>query len=327
MQTDLVSRFRRSALLAVALGALFYLGWALWADVGEVGALLAAFEWVWALPLVFLTLANYALRFVKWRIYLKVLGVEMPIVPDATTFLAAISMTITPGKLGELLKPYVVRELTGTPMVRTVPALVSDRLTDVIAMMILTAFGISRYAAEQTGILVAMALALALGFAVLLSETLSRGLLGLVARLPVASRIAPKLNEMYDATRTCLAPGPLLLTVVISVFAWFAQCLAFAWVFEGFGVPSDIGASTFVYAASTILGAWMPGGLGATDAGLAAGVVALQGVDPQIAGAAAFITRLITLWMGVAMGAIALVRVSALLGKPIELNSGDAEEP
>lgn len=319
MQTDLIARFRRSALLAVALGALFYLGWALWADVGAVGARLAAFDWRWALPVVVLTLANYALRFGKWRIYLRALSVDMPLAADATAFLGAIAMTITPGKLGELLKPYVVRELTGTPMARTVPALVSDRLTDVIAMMLLTAFGISRYAAEQRGVLVVMALALAAGFAVLLSERLSRGLIGLAGRLPVVGRFAPKLTELYDATRVCLAPGPLLVTVAISVVAWFAQCLAFAWVFEGFGLASDLGASTFIYAGSTILGAWMPGGLGATDGLLAGGAVALLGVDTQTASAASFITRLITLWMGVGLGALALVRVSALLGKPIQL--------
>jgi uncharacterized protein (TIRG00374 family) len=323
VQTDLITRFRRSALLAVSLGAIFYLGWALWADVGAVSARLAAFDWRWALPVVALTLLNYALRFGKWRLYLRVLGVDMPLLADATTFLGAIAMTITPGKLGELLKPYVVRELTGTPMARTVPALVSDRLTDVIAMMLLTALGISRYAAEQTGVLITMAVVLASGFAVLLSERLSRALIGLAGHLPVVGRFAPKLTELYEATRVCLAPVPLLATVTISVVAWFAQCLAFGWVFEGFGIDSDIGIATFVYAASTILGAWMPGGLGATDAGLAAGVVALQGIDTQTASAAAFITRLITLWMGVGMGAVALLRVSAMLGKPIQLD----EEP
>jgi hypothetical protein len=42
-------------------------------------------------------------------------------------------MVLSPGKVGELLKPYLLSERTGVPMTQTIPALVTERLTDGIA--------------------------------------------------------------------------------------------------------------------------------------------------------------------------------------------------
>jgi len=56
---------------------------------------------------------------------------------------------ISPGKAGELLKPYVVRARTGVPMATTIPALVTERLTDGIAMLLLASVGITTFAADR----------------------------------------------------------------------------------------------------------------------------------------------------------------------------------
>lgn len=321
MQRTLVARFQRWVIGALAIGALVYLVGSIWAGFDEVKAALGSFSWGYLVPLIGLTLVNYALRFAKWHYLLGRLGVAMPLADDAWTFIAGLSMSISPGKAGELLKPVIVQARTGTPLSRTIPALVAERLTDGVAMLIIAAFGVGTYAADQVAPLVVLAGAIAAGLVVLSSRRLMHGSLDLIARIGPLQGMVGRLRVMVDAAQLCLAPRPLLLTVAISVVAWLAECIAFWQTFHGFGVSVDAAASVYIYASSTILGAPSPGGLGVTDGAMAVGAMTILGVERGVAVPAALIARTVTLWMGVLLGAGALLRVTAMLGGDIQLGA------
>jgi hypothetical protein len=96
------------------------------------------------LPLILaLTIANYVLRYVKWNFYLERVGVDgLSQRESALIFLSGFSMAMTPGKVGEFLKSLLVRSRTGVPMTRTLPVVFSERLTDGLSMLVLSAFGL-----------------------------------------------------------------------------------------------------------------------------------------------------------------------------------------
>ena len=318
-QRNLVDRFVRWVVAAIAAGALLYVGGSMWAGFDKVEAAMSRFNWLYLLPMVALTLLNYALRFVKWHYFLRVLGVDMPVREDAWNFLAGLGMAISPGKAGELLKPYVVRARTGTPMATTIPALVSERLTDGIAMLAIAGFSVTTYAADKIHYLTIPAAIIAAGMAVVSSKRLSMGIVDLVERLPAGDRVAPKLREMLGATRVCLAPVPFLVSLVLSMVAWSGECLAFWLCFEGMAVETNLQLATFIYAFATVAGAAMPGGLGVSDGAMAAGATTLMGVSEGISVGASILVRGVTLWLGVFIGAVCLFKVSRMLGGRIDL--------
>jgi glycosyltransferase 2 family protein len=336
-QSNLLIRFRKWLVVAIAFGAMLYLGGSVYADWDKVSAAMGSFQWWILLPVCGLTLVNYTLRFLKWRYLTRRLGVRMPFFEDAWNFTAGLAMIISPGKVGELLKPYVVRERTGVPMATTTPALVTERLTDAIGMLILAAISVSVFLPDKTELLITVGAVLAFGLLCLAHEGLSLWVLRTVCKLPVLDRIGPKLEEMLGSMRSCVAPVPLLLTVGMSIVAWFAECWGFMLVFEGLGVQSvTLEAAIFVYAFATLSGAISPGGLGLTEVIMAALSIqfimpacgpeltaeALESCTAQstaIASAATIIIRICTLWIGVAIGAVALFKVSSMLGGNIAL--------
>jgi len=330
MSARLVVRFRRWVVAAIAVGALLFVAGSIWAGFDQVQAALARFAWPWLLPILGLTLVNYGLRFLKWHYLLGRLGVRMPLGEDLWNFAAGLAMVISPGKAGELLKPYVVRERLGTPMARTIPALVTERLTDGIAMLILASLGVTTYAGDKVHYLTIPAAIIAAGIAVLASKRMSMAILGACEGLPLVGRFVHKLEEMYLAMRTCLAPAPLVLTLALSMVAWGAECVGFWLVFHGLGIDASLDASIFIYAFATVAGGAMPGGLGVADGALAGGAVALvPGLDHASAVAAAMIIRVATLWFGVLLGAGALFKLSSMLGGKLDLDQARAasEEP
>ncbi|AKU92796.1 lysylphosphatidylglycerol synthase transmembrane domain-containing protein [Vulgatibacter incomptus] len=309
----MIARFRRWALIGVAMGALLYLGFSLWAGIPALASELSSFRLSLLLPIVGLSLANYALRFAKWSYLLRRLGVRIDTRENASIFLAGLAMTITPGKAGELLKPYLVRQATGDPLTKTVPALIAERGTDALAVVGLAAIGVTTYFAEGASALFAVGGVCVGGILFLSSRTLSLGTIRAMGRIPGLAKIEGRLEELYVGMRTCLAPVPLALTLVLSAVAWGAEAVGYWLILEGFGVGgANLSVATFLYAFSSIAGAPSPGGLGVADAALQEGALHLvAGITRPQALGAALLCRLATLWLGVALGAVALLRHGA----------------
>jgi uncharacterized membrane protein YbhN (UPF0104 family) len=312
-----IARLRRWAAVAVAVAALLYVGYAAFVGFKSTAAELAGFRWSLYAPVLALTAVNYGLRYAKWTWLLRRLEVKVPPEANLWVFLAGLAMVISPGKAGELLKPYLVRELTGTPMERTVPALIAERGTDGIAVVALAALGVSTYASDKVWLIAATAAVIVVGLGVIAIEPLSLALIAGFAKLPVVGRVAPRLEASYRALQLCLTPGSLFALMGVSLAAWWAECVGYWLVFRGLGVTTaGIDHTTFLYAFATVFGGASPGGIGMADGALTEGAVAIvPGLDRGQALAAALLIRLATLWFGVVIGAIALVRMEAVLEK------------
>lgn len=315
-----MERYRGAVAAMIALAALGYLAYAVWHGLSETAAQLVGFSWPLYVPVLALTLVNYGLRYLKWAWLLQRLGVVMPPRANLAAFVCGLAMVISPGKAGELVKPWLVRQVTGTPMARTIPALVAERLTDGIAVVLLAAFGVATYQPEAMGLILATLGVLALGIVAFAFEPLARALLDLTERIPGVRALVPKLREVDAALRTCLGPIPLVVTLALSMVAWYAECVGYWLVFRGLDVDASLGVSTFLYAFATVFGAPSPGGVGIADVALVEGALRLvEGLEEPTALAAALLVRIATLWFGVLLGAFTLLRLDSFLGpKPPE---------
>ena len=92
---------------------------------------------------------NYLLRYVKWNYYLKKIEINLPPRINRAIFISGLSMTITPGKIGELIKAYLIKEVNGTEISVTSPVIMAERLTDAVAMIILASVGSLAYSYGQ----------------------------------------------------------------------------------------------------------------------------------------------------------------------------------
>lgn len=321
---NLVSRFGRWVAWAVALAALLYVGVSVWVGVDQVSAALQRFNWSWYLAVLGLTLVNYVLRFTKWHVLLGRLGVKVPVLDNFTYFIAGLAMVISPAKAGELVKPYLVRTRTGAPMATTIPALITERLTDGMAALAIAAISVGRFASDRAIYVWGPIITTVVGLAILSHKGLSLAILRVLSRLPGVGRVGHKLEEMYLAMRTCLAPGTMFWMMALSLVAWGAECVGYMLVFRGFGQDVPLETASFLYAFATVVGGPSPGGLGVADGVLVELPMHLiPSLDRGLAVASAGLIRIATLWFGVVIGAIALIRVGGLLAAAPPPESGE----
>jgi uncharacterized membrane protein YbhN (UPF0104 family) len=294
-----MKRITRGIVLSLVAGAAVYLVFGAYANFREVRASLGYFHWIAFAGAILLALCNYLIRFVKWHFYLRRLGLAVAPGRSLAVFLSGFSLTVTPGKLGEVVKAYLLRESDGIPMARTAPIVVAERLTDLLALVLLATTGVLTYRVGARGVLVGAAL-VALFLVVVSSERL----MGALAR-----RAGRKATELYDSMKILIRPRALAITTALSVLAWGCECLAFWVVIHGFpATQASVGLATFIYAVATVTGALSPGGLGVTEAVSTALLIELgAGFGKATAFAPTILVRVATLWFGVAVGVAALV--------------------
>jgi len=318
---DATKRFRRWIAIAVAFATFGYFGYAMLRGstgddpdlVVRTGEVLLAFDWRLTVPVLLLTLVNYGLRYFKWAYLLARLGIRVPHRTNAWIFTAGLAMVISPAKAGELVKPYLVWVTTGAQVTKTLPALAVERLTDGIAVMLLTAVGVSTFLPESRELIYGTIAVVAAGMVVLSMRPLVRATIRLLAALPVIGRLSRRVEEAYEATRVCIAPVPLTITLAASLVAWFAECVGYWLVFIGLDQAVSLDAATFLYAFATVFGAPSPGGMGMADAALVEGAVRIGDVPAAQAFAAALLVRVATLWFGVVLGAVAMLRMERVI--------------
>lgn len=316
---DVQAQLRRGALIGAGAGALIYLGFSLYAEVGEVWRDLRAFRWILLAPVLALSLLNYGIRFGRWQLYMGRLQLTVPRWESARIFVAGLAMTITPGKVGELLKSWLLRERAGIPLARSAPMVIAERVTDLLALVLLASLGVGSF--YEQGVATVAGAAVVMGGAVLVlqSQALALGIIDLVGRLPRAHGLAARLREMYIGARALLSGATLLGGTILATLAWTCECTGLWMVLRGSGVDTSLFASSFIYAFSTVAGVVSPGGLGVTDGLLVVLTTTLvPGASRSVAVAAAFIIRLCTLWFAVGLGALVLMTLRVEGPSPAE---------
>ncbi len=300
-------RFITFAILAV----LVFAGVAFYGDLSDTLHQIYGFPVRYWLLALGLALANYLIRWLRWAYYLRLLGINVGIGASATIFASGLAMAISPGRLGELSKSYFLREQADVPVARSTAAVITERFTDVIAVLLLSSWGLFLVPYGWAAFPVVVMGALAAVF-VLISDWGARR----VDTLPLPSKVKDFLGTSREAFRQVLSPRPLVLAIALSAVAWLAEGAALWYVLQGLGITASFGAAVSIYATATLLGAvtLLPGGLIGTEGSMIALLQQLN-VSGADASAVTLIIRLCTLWFAVVIGVVATMYLYMLMSK------------
>lgn len=303
----MIDNLGRKLALGFGLGFAVLIGLVLYADIRQVARLLQDFRWSLLPAILGLTLLNYFLRGVRFHYYLRQIGLRnISLWTSLRVFVGGFSLTLTPGKVGELIRVIWLKNLTGASPAVTAPSTVVDRIADALAMAILALVGALVYPQYRPAVL--SILFVIIGVVIIVQiRPLALWFLNLGEKLPLVSRFVNAFHKLYDSTYELLRLKNLLVGVGIGLVSWSAEGIAFFLVLIGLGVPASIDLllmAIFILALSSILGgaSSLPGGLGAAEATMTGMLQVLVGLPVNVAATATLLIRFFTLWFGVSLG-------------------------
>ena len=257
-----------------------------------------------------LCLLNYLLRGLRWRAWMAHYQRPLGVLEGLRLYVAGYALTPTPGNVGEAVRGlWLVRQPLSTA--QSLAIFGAERLADLLCLLLMALPALGWLAwlkwHNDSGLTV-----FGLGFWGWGAGLLAVAVLGVLAAFAVARRIirqprwAARLAWLQEAWH-CLAHQPCRW-LVLTLAAWAAQGVAVALLCRAAGLDLSAWLAAGFYALAMVGGALsaLPAGLGGTEAVLVALLVG-QGAAVGTAVAVTVLVRLLTLWLAVALGLLALL--------------------
>jgi glycosyltransferase 2 family protein len=308
------SAWRRMLVYGVTLVFLIWCALAFRRDIAQIDLAPLKDGWSAVLFAGLLSLANYVLRVVRWQMYLRRLGHDLPWRFVTLTFMAGFAFTLSPGKLGEMVRARYYQP-KGIPLSQVSGAFFVERLLDLLVMILLAVVVLADLQDYRSFLWVAVGLVVGLlagivlvpwgQVAVALQQRQMTGAPGTL--LKAASGVA----RMFDSAQVFLSPGLLASGLLLGLVAWGAEAVGLKLVADVL-MPDQLSYAGAMgcYAIAIVVGAlsFLPGGLGSTEAVMAGLLVARGFAKPQ-AILLTLICRLLTLWLAVLIGWLSVWRL------------------
>lgn len=300
-------------------------------------------------PVFLLKCLNWALRYGEWRYFLGVIGVrtvrglsERPTpsptgpyvvreLDSAVLWLCGLAMAVSPGKLAEVLKALVLKNLTGIGFSRGAPVVLLERLVDGLAIVPLSTAALfiagnsldtgEISMAYVRAVLVGVTVTLGIGMVLIQFKPLAYRLIDLVRGWPVIGRFHPVLRNLYDSTYDLIKLHHLVRTIPLAVGAYLCDCVGFFLILRGLGLPASwtlFGQGSFILGFSVLVASIsaLPGGAGGRELAIGTMLAGVAGLSKADAGTGTFLIALFQLWVGVVVGLILIALFRGMLFPP-----------
>ncbi len=255
------------------------------------------------LALLGLSLLNYLARALRWRLYTRALALPTGFTQDLRHYLGGFALTITPGRVGELIRLRWISLETGAPLTQVAPLALVDRAADLasvaLLLMLATLLGTAGLAgAVPAGLVAAIVAVLATHPRLTVwGITLAWRITGRWPRLFATLRRAARRLRAFSR------PAIVLPALALGALGWFAESFAFYLLLGWLGADIGLWGAVAIFLFSMLGGGatGLPGGLGGAEAAMVA-LLSLKGVPLLVSLPATAIIRLTTLWFAILIG-------------------------
>jgi len=290
-------------LLLLGLFALGILGLALaggWEESWRQVMRLSLWQLV---ALLALSLVNYLFRGLRWHLFARRLGLGLSARANMRHFLGGFAMTVTPGRVGELVRMRWISREAGWPFTRSAPLVLVDRASDLAAMGVILAISLSLSAMGIKGAVSVAALALAAA-ALATRPALLSGLVTALYRLTGwLPRIFARIRGAARSLRVFSTLPVIAGSTALGLVGWVAEGYAFHLLLMWMGADIGFFSAVAIFVFSTLAGGLTgaPGGVGGAEAAMIA-LLKLNGVPLEVSVPATAVIRVTTLWFAIGIG-------------------------
>lgn len=252
----------------------------------------------------------YVGRFFKWHVFLKILGINVPVHVTFPIFFAGLSMGITPGKVGEVIKCYLLEKSTGVVFPKSAPTIVAERATGVLGCVCLLTISLicaGSYYFEHVFFVIITFLGVL--FAILFfRQNFVAAIIDKIVNIKCFGKYKKQINTFFVGVIKLLGLKGFLIGIAVSFSYWLIECMLFYTLMCGIGVDIGIIKAIVCLTSVSIFGGltMLPGSMGVLEGGLLS-MLLYEGIAFANASVIVILHRFFAMWSVVIVGGIILI--------------------
>ena len=261
---------------------------------------------IWVIP-AFMALASvgFVVRLGRWLLLARTVDLKVSAAGLVTVYLGGFLMNLTPGRIGELWRSWILWRGWQLKYRRSLPLLICDRLLDLCALLLFAALGLGLGFGFDWPAILCLLAAIALLALIAVPGWVRRAIKILWVSIgrPRPRLFAVLLSVCRNVARV-LRPVIFLKLLSLSLLAWSMEAVALHILMPTVGGELPLRAAVATLGLANVAGAItpLPGGVGGQELTMAYLISDVAGNSTANAMAMVGIMRLSTLWYAAALG-------------------------
>ena len=294
-------------ILVVILSILVYVSFLIISDVNSISNEFSNFQ-IEYLPLILVLITSgFFSLILRWNLLLKKSGIIIPNTSSILIFMGGVSLSIVPGKAGELIKSELLKIKFNIPRSKSVSIIIVEQVYSGIGLVITSLFGLYYF---DLGIYVTIGFSIIVfSFFLFLSSTkLFQKFSKIFTRIKFLEKFVENISESQLVLKNLIKGKFVAIMISLSTLFWIFISSAVYFILVAFGINIfELFAIWTMYSSSIMLGfvSFLPVGIGVVE-GSFAGFMAYRGIDISIALTLIIIVRLLVEWLPISAGFICL---------------------
>ena len=300
--------FTKRTISIIIISALFYTIFTLITDIQKISNEFASID-IFYIPLIlgfhFLAMG---IRSIRQKVFFDSLNIKLSTKQNIKLYFAGMSLIVTPGGSGELIKNRILKEKFGHSYTKTIPVLLAEKYHNMLSVIpILFFFLLFKESYEILTITSIIAVILFCIFLIVKNQKLCLNTMSKIPRKWILKEIPDNTSSFYDSLLILFKGKTLFSGLSIGIIAWLADAVAIYFCFLAFDLNFDFIYTTLTNFAPMIVGTilFIPGGLGVLELGMT-GLLLQSGIMISTASALVLFIRFMITWSSVIVGIFAL---------------------
>lgn len=294
------------AIIIVFLILVFYIGFIAYSDFSKFSSNISQFKFEFLPIILGLSFASYFMMGIRQKILLKRLGIELEIKESLLLYFSGLSMSVTPGGVGEAIKSYYLKKKYGHSVSKTFPLVFIERFHDLAVVISVIVFTLIFLQISEVIIIVSIIIPLIIiAYILVRIKKLFVKTINFFKRIKKLEKVFDNISKSYDGMYEMLDPKTTIKVWAIGIVSQVFFALSIYSIFLAFNQDFGFIFTTEVVYSSILFGAisLLPGGVGLTEISTV-NFLTDKGMEISLATSIVIMSRLATIWFSTIMGLI-----------------------
>ena len=298
-------KFYRNFLLVVVSMIVLYIVFLVVSDFNVIREKIFDFKTDYLPIILLLAPLSWVIVFFRWHFLLKNSNIIIPKKENFKIYMAGFAMSVTPGKVGELIKSQFLKSKYGVSRKNTLPIIISEYFYHMVGVLVVSILGVYYFEFSLYIIILTSALIITT-LTIISSETFFKKFVNLISKRNFLKKYVSPISDSHIILKKSTRGKIFIISSVLSIAFWLTEVLIVYFVFLSFNILNfEFFKIAAIYTTSLILGmlSFLPMGVGVVEGSLA-GFLNYEGIDISIALTLVILIRIFTRWYGVLVGLI-----------------------
>ncbi len=246
-----------------------YVAFLLSTDITKVQNNLKTMNYSYLLIAIALWSSGNFFRIIRWHLFLKEIEDKVPFKENVLYYLAGLAFTLSPGRLGEMIRAPLIKRDYGIPIPKTASIIFVERFYELLGIVIVLSIGLVFIEFQRTILLVPLAI-IVIAVVVFKNKKLLFNLLNKISKIKLLKKFSTNFEESYNTIAKLSKPKFFVIGTITSTIRVFLNCLAVYFLILSLSAKLSLAEVLVILPTSQFVAAisMIPGGIGIFDGGI-----------------------------------------------------------